>query len=94
MAARPLVIVGMKRSGTTLLVESLDQHPEVVCCGELFHPDAEVRRKERFFYPERADAGAFLEWGLYALADGAAGFKLLYDQARGTNAWEYLAARP
>jgi LPS sulfotransferase NodH len=34
------VIVGMQRSGTTVLTKMLDSHPDVVCLHEVFHPEA------------------------------------------------------
>ena len=36
-SARPLFVVGMPRSGTTLIEQILAAHPEVVGAGELFH---------------------------------------------------------
>lgn len=36
---RPFAIVADMRTGSTLLSASLDQHPEIRCYGELFHPE-------------------------------------------------------
>ena len=35
------VIFSAARSGTSLLADTLNTHPEVVCHGEIFHPDPE-----------------------------------------------------
>ncbi|WP_071675558.1 sulfotransferase [Nioella nitratireducens] len=35
------VILSAARSGTSLLADTLDSHPQIVCHGEIFHPDPE-----------------------------------------------------
>jgi LPS sulfotransferase NodH len=43
MEMRKFVVVGVQRSGTTLVTTSLDSHPDVCCAGELF----KMRRPRR-----------------------------------------------
>lgn len=86
------VIVGMQRSGTTLLADSLDQHPEILCCRELFDEDEKIRREDRFFWTPEIPASRFLEQTLYGPSRAqATGFKLLHHQALTTDVWSYLA---
>lgn len=65
MTKRPFVIYSTQRSGSTLLNELLDQHPQVICAGEIFkardslkifHPDCSFR------YDERQSSLAFKLW--------------------------------
>lgn len=88
MAMKPFVIVGAKRSGTTFLRKSLDDHPEIVCHGEAFAPGkptgfsrpvvaAKMPSKEE----RDAEPVAFLDKLLAFHHEGYAGFKLLWGQA-------------
>jgi LPS sulfotransferase NodH len=68
------IVLGHGRSGSTLLVRSLTEHPNVRMFGELFHDTPEERerafhalnkkfgpgRHETSFYREGEDGGAFL----------------------------------
>jgi LPS sulfotransferase NodH len=89
-------IIGWPRSGTTLLSDALTQHPDVICCNELFHRDAATRKAEdRIGRPWNGseDTAEFVESFVWPLPFEATGFKLLYDQARNTNVWDYLESR-
>ncbi|MCW2274661.1 LPS sulfotransferase NodH [Rhodoblastus acidophilus] len=66
----PLIIVGMPRTGSTLLHTGVTQHPQTRVYGELFHPvrqervgsHAIIRNGERIFFNETTDdAIAFLD---------------------------------
>ena len=95
-APKPFVLVGMPRSGSTLLAAGLAEHPAVRVFGELFHPDHEQRatvhalpadgEESVFFDPERDDAIAFLRRNVFQEREGplaAVGFKLFGDHVMG-----------
>jgi LPS sulfotransferase NodH len=42
-------ILTAPRSGSTVLTRTLDQHPEIFCAGELFHPDDKIYHAEWHF---------------------------------------------
>jgi LPS sulfotransferase NodH len=46
---RPFVIVASQRTGSTLLVRSLDSSPKLLCAGEIFHPGERVHHLEYRF---------------------------------------------
>ena len=89
--ARPFVIVGAARSGSTLLQSLLDSHPHVVCMNELASRNVRKSQFRRYYAGQR---GRLLEVGkrdparlaetvlLAPQPPGvhAIGFKLLYDQ--------------
>jgi 2-polyprenyl-3-methyl-5-hydroxy-6-metoxy-1,4-benzoquinol methylase/LPS sulfotransferase NodH len=91
----PFVVVGMPRTGSTLLATGLDQHPDARCFGELFHPDDHQRAhahalrigdRQFCFDPSQDDAIGFLRTNLHAEGDAgprAVGFKLLGDYVAG-----------
>ncbi len=81
------VIMSTARSGTSLLSETLNSHPDIVCHGEIFHPDPKWHLKGNLsgLPPEqiralRADAGAFLEKVFDQPGAVAVGFKMWRDQ--------------
>jgi LPS sulfotransferase NodH len=92
------VIFGIQRTGTTLLMSLLDQHPDVVCVGELFQYRTEdvqygVRRFRAYVHdsPRRRVLDLIRFRGIvhdyldtvYPLFDtSAAGFKIMLDQIR------------
>ena len=94
MTGQSFVILTSQRTGSTLLVRSLDSHPEVCCPGETFYrgrnSDLTI-----FNYAKRRRTGTFdlwfrrgrlvheyLDW-FYSLQGYAAiGFKFMYGQAR------------
>jgi len=39
------VLVGTQRSGTTLLRSALDRHPEILCLGEVFYLNKELKKR-------------------------------------------------
>jgi LPS sulfotransferase NodH len=94
----PFVIVADLRTGSTLLSTSLDNHPQVRCYGELFHPetfpDNSLDRHDRFTLNgrdvvERAFAAPDVE---------AAGFRAmiflpLSSQPLWADAWNALRDR-
>lgn len=53
--ATPIFIVGMHRSGTTLLERILSGHPDIVDCGETYAFTAEMRRATDHFCTGVAD---------------------------------------
>ena len=42
-------ILTAPRSGSTVLTRTLDQHPEIFCAGELFHPGDDIYHPEWHF---------------------------------------------
>jgi LPS sulfotransferase NodH len=95
IAIRPFVIVSHARSGSNLLVRSLNAHPEVLCHGEILKPTEKVENLAKMgASPEdltvlaahhARDTGAFArEYFRIAASRGwqAAGFKLFYYHAR------------
>ncbi len=92
------VIIGVQRTGTTLLMSLLDQHPDVICVGELFQFRTEdvqygVRRFRAYVHdsPVRRVLDLLRFGGIlhdyldtvYPLLDApAAGFKIMLDQIR------------
>jgi LPS sulfotransferase NodH len=68
---KPFVIVGMPRTGSTLLLTGLSQHPEIRAYGELMHPMGS----------ERATTHAIRrEDGLSWFRDGADPIRFLRDE--------------
>lgn len=92
------VIFGIQRTGTTLLRSLLDQHPDIVCVGELFQYKTEdveygIRRFRSFVHDSpRRRVLDLLRWGsivhdyldtAYPEFDtGAIGFKIMLNQIR------------
>lgn len=54
-------VVGVARSGTTLLRLMLDRHPELAIPPESYFPLALLRRRRRFTTPRGVDLGALVE---------------------------------
>jgi LPS sulfotransferase NodH len=91
---REFVIVGMPRTGSTLLLTGLGQHPEITGFGELFHELASERTgshafirngRKVFFDAERDDAIEFLKEKVFPAArpgSKAVGFKLFLEMVR------------
>ena len=46
----PFYIFSTQRSGSTVLIKTIDQHPEILCAGELFFPGHGIHHQE-FQYP-------------------------------------------
>jgi LPS sulfotransferase NodH len=67
---RRFVIVTTQRSGSTLLVQSLDSSPRIFCAGEIFHPGAKVHHRE-FQFPHARAGGGPLSRLLGAFGSGA-----------------------
>ena len=95
--ALPFVIVGTPRTGTTLLLNGLQQHLEITAYSELMHPNDRARAIEHpiqrhdlsMYYSGQGDAIKFLKKQVYersAESAKAVGFKLHADfkQCRGT----------
>ena len=82
------VIISMSRSGTSLLSESLNSHPQIVCHGEVFHPNPVGHLKDNFIEQSfdqvvqlRAEnPSAFLDWVFDRPGVTAAGFKMWQSQ--------------
>lgn len=92
MKPTPFAIVGMPRTGSTLLLTGLSQHPEVRAYGELMHPmDSEratthaIRRDGLSWFRRGDDAIRFLRAEVYEYPHPpeikAVGFKLFGDNA-------------
>src|SRR5215210_3914678 len=92
------ILLGQGRSGSSLIMESLAEHPEVRIGGELFHCEEEPRRhafrllnggepvdnQESRHYRAGADAAQFLEHNVFRPRPSAraVGFKMFYVHAR------------
>ncbi|PLL11133.1 hypothetical protein C0V75_17770 [Tabrizicola sp. TH137] len=87
-APRRFVILSGSRSGTSLLSETLNVHPEILCHGELFHPTpaSHIKRQEGDLSVEEAvalrdrDPIGYLDWALTRPGVAAAGFKMWRSQ--------------
>ena len=90
-------ITASQRTGSTLLQSLLNSHKNVLCLGELFHPNIEARKTAAERYPPitKAESGPdFLETLLERVAEKTApekavqmvGFRIFYDHATET-AW-------
>ncbi len=103
------VIVGIARTGSTLLVNLLNAHSQVLAFGEIFRspdrigwdtPPFNTARSPKALALYRTDPLAFLEQSVFRRwpkAYGAVGFKLFYYHARQpphSLVWDYLAADP
>jgi LPS sulfotransferase NodH len=96
---RKFIVVGMPRTGSTLLQTGLAQHPEITAFGELFHAVSTERKgahafthngKQVFFDEEKDDAISYLEASVWPAAkpgSRAVGFKLFAEhvKCRGTD---------
>jgi LPS sulfotransferase NodH len=90
----PFIIVGMPRTGSTLLMTTLSQHPRALVYGELFHTVESERRnahairrgdKTIFFDPQAEDAIAFLKrnvWSVENTKHLAVGFKVFGEYVK------------
>lgn len=86
----PFIIVGMPRTGSTLLLTGISQHPETQVYGELFHASRSERAgshvinrdgKQIFFDETKDDAIAFLDEHVFHADDTAfvVGFKVFAE---------------
>jgi LPS sulfotransferase NodH len=106
---RRFVVVGIARTGSTLLVNLLNAHSRVLAFGELFRsPDAigwdtapfNTSRSAKVLALYRTDPAAFIDECIFRRWPrryGAVGFKLFYYHARQlphSRVWDYLAANP
>ena len=91
----PFVIVADLRTGSTLLSTSLNQHPQIRCYGELFHPrdlpDNQIPGHNRY----RASGEEIIRNTLAARDIGATGFRAmvflpLEMQPQWADAWDAL----
>lgn len=90
----PFVVVGMPRTGSTLLLTGLTQHPEIMAFGELFHAVASERAnthaftragRKIYFDEKHDDAVAFLKREVFPAAkrgSKAVGFKLFAEMVK------------
>jgi LPS sulfotransferase NodH len=106
---RRFVIVGIARTGSTLLVNLLNAHSRVLAFGELFRSPEEIgwdtapfntSRSAKLLALYRADPVAFINERVFRRWPrrcGAVGFKLFYYHARQlphSRVWDFLAANP
>lgn len=102
----PYLIVGRSRTGSTLLLRSLKEHPAVVGYGELLRDDR-INWQSQLGFPTpkqreqyAADPCLFLRervFGPYGRQVQAVGFKLFYyhaQQPTWRGVWDYLTALP
>ncbi len=104
-AARPLILVGNARTGTTLLTTLLLQHPDVHMHGELFHPVENERRGSHalrgrarpWFDPRHDDALEFLDAEVFNVPVDyrgrpvkVVGFKYLAESTRPNGGADFL----
>jgi len=94
MSYRPFIVAGMPRTGSSLLVSTLQQNPDISVYAELFHPVLRERsgphaiRREGaalYFDPERADPIGFLRrwvWPDTNAGYRAIGFKIFAEYVR------------
>lgn len=102
---RRFVILGIARTGSTLLVNLLNAHPQVIAFGELFRQADKVGwdvapfanyRNSRITALYRTDPVAFLEKAVFRRwprSCAAVGFKLFYyhaHEAPQSAVWDYL----
>ncbi len=101
------VLLCHARTGSNLVLRSLEQHPEIRMLGEVFHPNEASRRENALqviakneYYRTGEDGAAYLEREVF-LTDPpppvrACGFKQFFDYARDDvhmrASWDYLAA--
>lgn len=85
----PFLIIAPARSGSTLLREMLNRHPEVCCHGEVFGVHRVLGLSKHALHTldldaalklRRRDPVKFLEDQVFASRRPVAGFKLLYSQ--------------
>ncbi|MCG5052742.1 MAG: sulfotransferase [Myxococcales bacterium] len=99
------VLLGHPRSGSTLLLNALREHPGVQAFGEIFQDEPEERRSQLgglfASYENGMDGAAYLRTHVFHARDDedllAIGFKLFYFQARekpAATAWQYLIDEP
>lgn len=88
------VVLTEGRSGSTLLIMSLAQHPDITMYGEIFDP----KRPDDLHgiavttpYHPGLDSAHFAQQTFASATGKAAGFKLLYHQVPGESVWDYLA---
>jgi LPS sulfotransferase NodH len=103
--ATHFVVLGHPRSGSTLLVQALREHPGMCVYGELFQDEPEARRtgygaRRGTMYETGTDGASFLADTIFRENDDpetlATGFKLFYTQGRtpgARSAWGYLIGR-
>lgn len=91
-------IVGVQRTGTTLLMSLLDQHPDIVCVGELFQYRTEdvqygIRRFRAYVHDSprrrvldlvrwRGIVYDYLDTAFPPFVESTTGFKIMLDQIR------------
>ena len=101
----PFVIVAQPRTGSSLLQQSLDQHPHIKTYAELFHNlknqrmggHAIQREGKTIYWDEHEDAVEFLRREVYGYNEGwkAIGFKLFgnnVDQPGTFNIYQRIKA--
>jgi LPS sulfotransferase NodH len=103
---RPFVLIGRSRTGSTLLMRSLKDHPAVVGYGELFRDDR-INWQVQLGMPTATEREQYSTnpslllrervFGAYGPRVQAVGFKLFYYHAQQPDwqqVWQTLAAQP
>lgn len=66
MISKPFVVLSSQRTGSTLLVRSIDQHPELFCAGEIFHYRDGIHHNEwRFPYKGLGNLHLSMLWNRF-----------------------------
>lgn len=71
---QPIFVLGMPRSGTTLVEQILSRHPDVLACGELPCIERTIMRLEKKSQPMRVYPDDFTSIGRDELTSHAAGY--------------------
>jgi LPS sulfotransferase NodH len=80
MAAQRFLIYSQPRTGSTWLVDLLDNHPEIECDGELFNPDCKYLRRIWSRRLLRSYPISYLQLRAAMCKAPAYGFKVLHYQ--------------
>lgn len=81
------VVLSEARSGTSLLTDTLNSHPEITCHGEIFHPDPASHLRGNLagwsaneVMTLRKDEASYIEAAFNQVGVKAAGFKMWRSQ--------------
>jgi LPS sulfotransferase NodH len=103
---QPFVIVGIQRTGTNLLVTSLNSHPDILCIGETFlsrgksqydyghYRTLSWERRIGHYFDRRRQMRGYLDDFYETPGCAAIGLKLMQSQVRRyPMVWDYLCER-
>jgi len=102
------VLVGNHHSGYGLVQAALSAHPIMVCHGDVFHPNVNIRKTEHeryfgpsgkfedYFVPQRLSAEQYLNNKIFdntLNGEKTVGVKISYDTFRDYDLWDYIDQR-